>query len=147
MFSKEEFSAKTFIPVTYYGRNRWNSIFAQLLWTMNIFSVNAEGVQRCSKTVWRPKHKIWFNMQNKYNYVLICWFHHYFLTHTRPPACSFRLLLLYMFWYNNFNPIQSPNSKPLKSISTSPLTSKVSFALRNLIFRSLFAILADGLWL
>ena len=86
VFSKEEFSVKTFIPVTYYGRNRWYSIFAQLLWTMNIFSVDAEGVQRCNKTVWRPKYKIWFNMQNKYNHLPICWFPHDFLTHTGTSA-------------------------------------------------------------
>lgn len=88
VFSKEESSVKTFFPVTYYGRNRWNSIFAQLLWTMNIFSVNAEGVRRCNKTVWRPKYKIWFNLQHKYNHLLSCWFHHDSLTHTRPPACK-----------------------------------------------------------
>lgn len=32
--------------------------FAQLLLTMDIISVDAEGVQRYNKTVWRPKYKI-----------------------------------------------------------------------------------------
>lgn len=134
MFSKEELSVKTLIPVTYYGRNRWNSFFARLLWTMNISSVNAEGVWRCSKRVWRPKHKIY------------C-FHHDLLTHIRPPTCKNLLLDLCCYIHSGIiisiqlkAPIQSHWNQ---SISTSLLMSKVSFALRNLIFRSLIAILAD----
>lgn len=97
VLNKKEFSIKAFILVTY-GRNRWNSIFAQPLWTINIFSVSAQGAWKCNKT--HQNIKYIFDVHNKHNHFMICWFCHDIPTHTRPPACkktSFRSLLLYMF--------------------------------------------------
>lgn len=95
VFSKGEFFVKTFIPVTYWGRNRWNSIFAQLLRMMNIFSVNTEWVQRCDKTVWRLKYNLTCRINTTFS-----WFvglPHSFLTHSRAPACKNLVLDLYCY--------------------------------------------------
>lgn len=112
--------------------------FAQLLLTMDIISVDAEGVQRYNKTVWRPKYKIWFNTKNKCNRHLICCFHHDFLTHNRPPAC--KSLVWELCWYICSGIIISIQLKALiqsyRNQSTHCLWHQWFHS--NLIFRSFF---------
>lgn len=69
--------------------------FAQLLRIINIFSVNAEGVQRCDKTVWRLKYNSTCRINTTFSWFVD--FSHDIFIHSRPLVCKNLVLDLYCY--------------------------------------------------
>lgn len=142
VFIKGEFFVKTFIPVTYYGRNRWNSIFSQLSWwiSFQLMLKEYKGVTKQSE-----------DQNIKYNSIVrinttFSWFvdlPHDFLTHSRPPAC--KNLVLDLYCYRHCGIIILIQFKATENNGVHPLELKI-FYLSQKFDLQVFSILTDGLW-